>query len=186
MTVAPSKQAHTSAAATAHRLEALESRPWWTIYPPLSDDDERPSRRRGQSRLSSGFVMVYICVCVMNLQRSGAAGACEAHNLEAVGSKPTFVRLFGSAGTEMAPQNMARAEKFFFEPAPTLIFANVFVNQTWTAVNLECVTRIRRQSIVYGLDTSNTTKLQTYKLQVTARSDFLAAGPSVHAQPTYL
>ena len=37
-------------------------------------------------------------------------------------------------------------------------------------------------SIVYGLDT----KLQNCKLQVTARSDFLAAGPSVHAQPTYL
>ena len=36
-------------------------------------------------------------------------GACEAHNLEAVGSKPTFASLFGPAVMDLAPHWDARA-----------------------------------------------------------------------------
>ena len=60
----------------------------------------------------------YLC-CSVNLQRSGAVGACEAHNLEAVGSKPTFASLFGPAVMDLAindpgPPQQPVTEDFFF------------------------------------------------------------------------
>ena len=52
--------------------------------------DIRPGVHAGPGRSGAIDIVVYILSLLLDVQRSGAVGACEAHNLEVVRSKLTF------------------------------------------------------------------------------------------------